>query len=94
MWRGGLGSGLSVPGPFVCRCLISHAMLRFHIPLIELDRRISRIQLSDKTSCLRPRKARCQLRQLYQSQSLVEVGGRVAFEPCTADLMLYAEPPA
>ena len=32
-------SGLSVSGPFVCRCLTSPAMLRFHIPLIEPDRR-------------------------------------------------------
>ena len=30
--------------------------LRFHIPLIEPDRQISRIRLSDKTSCFRPRK--------------------------------------
>ena len=39
-------------GPFVGRCLTSSAMLRFHIPLIELDGRISRIQLSDKESCV------------------------------------------
>jgi hypothetical protein len=31
----------------VCRCLTSLAMLRFHFPLIEPDRRISRIRLSD-----------------------------------------------
>src|SRR5215469_14891255 len=28
---------LSVSGPFVCRCLISRSVLRFHIPLIEPD---------------------------------------------------------
>ncbi len=43
---------LSVPGPFVCRCLNSSAMLRFHTPLIEPDVRISRIRLSDKGSGL------------------------------------------
>jgi len=32
-------SGLSVSGPFVCRCLISLAVFRFHIPLIEPDMR-------------------------------------------------------
>jgi hypothetical protein len=37
-------------GPFVGRCLTSSAMLRVHIPLIELDVRISRIQLSDEES--------------------------------------------
>ena len=30
-------SGLSVSGPFVCRCLIIRTVLRFHIPLIEPD---------------------------------------------------------
>ena len=32
--------GLSVAGPFVCRCLTNPIMLRFHTPLIEPDRRI------------------------------------------------------
>ena len=32
-----------------------HAMLRFHLPLIEPDVRISRIRLSDKDSHVRPR---------------------------------------
>jgi hypothetical protein len=38
---------LSVTRPFVCGCLTSPTMLRFHIPLIEPDVRISRIRLSD-----------------------------------------------
>ena len=42
--------GLSVAGSFVCRCLTSLTMLRFHSPLIKLDRRFSRIQLSDKAT--------------------------------------------
>ncbi len=37
------------------RCLIIRSLLRFHIPLIEPDVRISRIRLSDKDSCVRPR---------------------------------------
>ena len=40
---------LSVAGPFVCRCLTSPNMLRFHIPLIEPDVRNYRIRLSEKT---------------------------------------------
>jgi len=40
--------GLSVAGSFVCRCLTSSTMLRFHFPLIEPDVRISRIRLSEK----------------------------------------------
>ena len=47
MWRGGFGEA----------CLFnSPSVLRFHIPLIEPDMRISRIRLSDKDSCVRPRK--------------------------------------
>ena len=42
--------GLSVADPFGCRCLTSHTMLRFHIPLIEPDVRIARIRLSEKVS--------------------------------------------
>ena len=44
--------GLSVAGPFVCRCLTSLALLRFHIPLIEPDVRICRIRLSEKTHAI------------------------------------------
>jgi hypothetical protein len=40
--------GLSVAGSFVCRCLTSLAMLRFHTPLIKPGRRFSRTRLSDK----------------------------------------------
>ena len=39
--------GLSVAGPFGCRCLTSLTMLRFHFPLIEPCVRISRTRLSD-----------------------------------------------
>jgi hypothetical protein len=48
MWRGGLGSAYLFSGSFVCRCLNSLSILRFHIPLIEPDRRFSRIRLSEK----------------------------------------------
>jgi hypothetical protein len=40
--------GLSVAGPFVCRCLTSRTVPRFHRPLIEPDVQISRIRLSDQ----------------------------------------------
>ena len=41
--------------PFVRGCLTSRTMLRFHIPLIKPDVRVSRIRLSDKGSCVRTR---------------------------------------
>ena len=50
-------SGLSVSSPFGIRCLTSQTVLRFHIPLIEPDVRISHIRLSDKASRVRPREA-------------------------------------
>jgi hypothetical protein len=52
--------------------------LRFHIPLIKPDVRISRIRLSDKASRVRPREvARPQLK-LHQPQRLVQVFVREA----------------
>jgi hypothetical protein len=63
--------GLSVPDPFGCRCLNIPIMLRFHIPLIEPDRRISRIRLSDKTSCFCPRKVVRPLRQINQTKLIM-----------------------
>lgn len=83
---------LSVAGPFVCRCLTSSALLRFHIPLIELDVRISRIQLSDKESCLRPRKVVSPLAQLHQAQGLVHVLFGEASFPSASDLVFAAQP--
>ena len=46
---------------------------RFHTPLIELDGRISRIQLSDKDSRGRSHEAALPTLQAGQAQSLVEV---------------------
>ncbi len=49
MWRGGFRLGISVSGPFGCRCLTSLAMRScFHIPLIKPGVRFSRTRLSDK----------------------------------------------
>ena len=61
MWRGGLR------GPVNGR-----SVLRFHVPLIEPDVRFSRIRLSDKDSCVRPRKVARLLFQSGQAQTTVE----------------------
>jgi hypothetical protein len=47
-WRGGLDFGILCVrvSPFVSQ--YPHVMLRFHLPLIEPDRQISSIRLSDK----------------------------------------------
>ena len=65
-------SGLSVSAPFVRRCLNSRSVLRFHVPLVEPDVRISRIRLSDKDSCVRPRKVARLHFQPGQAQMTVE----------------------
>jgi hypothetical protein len=47
--------------------------LRFHIPLIEPDRRIYRIRLSDETSRLHARRAATKLGQAYKPEVLVKM---------------------
>src|ERR1700733_8334475 len=49
-WRGDVRLSMSVPAPFVWRCLSVSAVAPFSHPLIEPDMQISRIRLSDKTS--------------------------------------------
>ena len=51
VWRGDVRLSMSVSAPFVWRCLSGSAVAPVsHTPLIEPDRQISRIRLSDKTS--------------------------------------------
>jgi hypothetical protein len=47
--------------------------LRFHLPLIEPDRRLSRIWLSDKISRLRPRHVAPERGQAYEPEVPVTV---------------------
>ena len=37
-WRGGLGTAYPLSGSFVCRCLTSRAVLRFHTPARQTGR--------------------------------------------------------
>ena len=86
-------SGLSVSGPFVCRCLITPTVLRFHIPLIEPDRRYSRIRLSEETSRFRPRKVGGPLSEFDQAIfSMKDVIGVFSESSCP-HLMFCAQPP-
>jgi hypothetical protein len=56
MWRGGLRFSLLLPPLSFGGASIAKPSLRFHILLIEPDRPISGIRLSDKTPYLRTRK--------------------------------------
>src|SRR3954465_15452727 len=66
--------------------------LRFHIPLIEPDRRIYRIRLSDKTSRLHPRRAAPKLGQAYEPEMLVKVREWISSALASPDFVLEAQP--
>ena len=63
---------------------------RFQSPLIEPDMRISRIRLSDKASCGRPRTGLGEGLQPHQTQACIEVRVREAGVAVTPHLMLVA----
>ena len=68
--------------------------LRFHIPLIEPDRQISRVRLSDKTSRLHPRRVVLKPAQAYEAEVPVKVRKRISSALASPDLVLGAQPPA
>jgi hypothetical protein len=83
--------GVSVARPF--RLAVPEQLglgLRFHTPLIEPDLRLSRIRLSDKRSCLRPRQVTRHSRQPNQFQALVEILVWEAIVPSALDPVLVA----
>ncbi len=52
MWRGGLGAAYLLPALSSAGASLASPCFRFHIPLIELDVRISRFRLSEKTPAI------------------------------------------
>ena len=62
--------------------------------LIEPDRRIYRIRLSDKTSRLHPRRAATKLGQAYEPEVLVKVREWIGSALASPDFVLEAQPPA
>ena len=55
MWRGGLGAVYLLPTLSSVGASLTAPCFRFHIPLIEPDRPVSGIRLSEKVSRCRPR---------------------------------------
>jgi hypothetical protein len=92
VWRGGLDDAYLFADPFVCRCLTSLVMLRFHTQLIEPDRRISRIRLSEKGSRFRPRKAASSRSKANQAKHLMQVSVRKPRGRRPGHFMLNAQP--
>ena len=71
--------------------LVVRPWLRFHIPLIEPDRRLSRIRLSDKTSRLRPRHVAPERGQAYEPEVPVKVREWISPALASPDLVLDAQ---
>src|ERR1700692_2671250 len=66
----------------------------FHTPLIELDRQISRIQLSDKTSRLHPRHVVPKPAQAYEPKVPVKMRKWISPALATPGFVLELQPPA
>ena len=96
---GGAQQGDSVNSPerghvlsIKCLRIAPVSNLRFHRPLIKPDVRYSRIRLSDRVSCVRPREARRELCKTQEFQFLMEILVRVACGSLTRRLVFTAEP--
>ncbi len=74
--------------------LVARPWLRFHTPLIEPDRQISCIRLSDKASRLRPRHVVPKPGQTYEPEVPVKVREWIAPAPSSPNFVLGAQPPA
>src|ERR1700680_3453480 len=95
MWRGGFRfEHICFPPLSSGGASLVRPWLRFHIPLIEPDRRIYRIRLSDKTSRLHPRRAATKLGQAYEPEVLVKVREWIGSALASPDFVLEAQPPA
>ena len=70
---------------------MDHPWLRFHIPLIELDMQISRIQLSDETSRLRPRHVASKCGETYEPEVPVKVREWIGPAPASPGFVLDAQ---
>src|SRR5215470_11423215 len=95
MWRGGFRiEHICLPPLSSGGALVVQPWLRFHIPLIELDMQISRIQLSDETSRLHPWHVMPKPSQAHESKVPVEVREWIGPALASPDLVLDAQPPA
>ena len=72
----GLGAAYLLPALSVAGASLASPCFRLHTPLIELDGRISRIQLSEKVSRGRPREATRPHDKADEAQHLIEEGLR------------------
>src|SRR5215471_12838663 len=74
--------------------LVVRPWLRFHIPLIEPDRQLSRIRLPDKTSRFHPRHVVPKRGQAYEPEVPVKMREWIGPALASPDVVLDAQPPA
>jgi hypothetical protein len=85
---------MRVAGPFGVPVPEYLPLPRLHLPLIEPDVQISRIRLSDKSSCVRPQQAAPLRTKLDKAQLAVQdFVGKMCIFPAP-HLVLGTQPPA
>src|SRR5215471_1167589 len=90
--RSGFSLPVAVDEAFAASPQSGLAWLCFLFPLIEPDRRISRIRLSEKVSRFRPRKAGGSCSETNQPKLVVQELVRVPFGTGSLQLMFGAQP--
>src|SRR5271169_1547193 len=92
MWRGGVGAAYLLPALSSAGASIASPCFRFHIPLIEPDRPISGIRLSEKVSRCRPREIARPLGKADKTQHFVQGFLRKPLGPRPQHFVLGTQP--
>ena len=94
-WRGGLGVAYLLPALSSAGASLAAPCSVSTLPLIKPDLRISRIRLSDKDSCCRPRNVAVAQVESDQAQLSVEILVGIARDGLSRlNLVLATQPPA
>jgi hypothetical protein len=92
MWRGGVGAAYLLPALSLAGASLASPCFRFHIPLIEPDRPISGIRLSEKVSRCRPREIARPLGKADEAQHFVQRCLRRPLDPRPHPVVLGTQP--
>ena len=84
--------GLSVAGSFVCRCLTSHTMLRFHTPAHQTGRAVFPHPAFGSNSSSRLARVPKHTGWTHHTQRVVDVSGGVSALAPRTDAMLMNQP--
>ena len=92
MWRGGVGAAYLLPALSLAGASLASPCFRFHIPLIEPDRPISGIRLSEKVSRCRPREIPRPLGKADKAPHFVQRCLRRPLDPRPHPVVLGTQP--